>query len=156
MKTHLEENEFTAAVAGLELEAAAEEHLGSCVSCRRQVSAMRDVIDARRGDLEAEAPDWVRQRREIMSQLPPAPAVRPMRRSPWTRPLLAIAAVLVAAVGLRALWTPAPTADPGVISELPVEQILAEVDAMLADDSIPGFELIDQGMDDVIFENGAS
>ena len=156
MKTHLEENEFTAVVAGLELEAAAEEHLGSCVSCRRQVSAMRDVIDARRGDLEAEAPDWVRQRREIMSQLPPAPAVRPMRRSPWTRPLLAIAAVLVAAVGLRALWTPAPTADPGVISELPVEQILAEVDAMLVDDSIPGFELIDQGMDDVIFENGAS
>ena len=156
MKTHLEENELTAVVAGLELEAAAEEHLGSCVSCRRQVSAMRDVIDARRGDLEAEAPDWVRQRREIMSQLPPAPAVRPMRRSPWTRPLLAIAAVLVAAVGLRALWTPAPTADPGVISELPVEQILAEVDAMLADDSIPGFELIDQGMDDAIFENGAS
>jgi len=156
MKTHLEENELTAVVAGLELEAAAEEHLGSCVSCRRQVSAMRDVIDARRGDLEDEAPDWVRQRREIMSQLPPAPAVRPMRRSPWTRPLLAIAAVLVAAVGLRALWTPAPTADPGVISELPVEQILAEVDAMLADDSIPGFELIDQGMDDVIFENGAS
>ena len=156
MKTHLEENELTAVVAGLELEAAAEEHLGSCVSCRRQVSAMRDVIDARRGDLEAEAPDWVRQRREIMSQLPPAPAVRPMRRSPWIRPLLAIAAVLVAAVGLRALWTPAPTADPGVISELPVEQILAEVDAMLADDSIPGFELIDQGMDDVIFENGAS
>jgi len=156
MKTHLEENEFTAVVAGLELEAAAEEHLGSCVSCRRQVSAMRDVIDARRGDLEAEAPDWVRQRREIMSQLPPAPTVRPMRRSPWTRPLLAIAAVLVAAVGLRALWTPAPTADPGVVSELPVEQILAEVDAMLADDSIPGFELIDQGMDDAIFENGAS
>ena len=156
MKTHLEENELTAVVAGLELEAAAEEHLGSCVSCRRQVSAMRDVIDARRGDLEAEAPDWVRQRREIMSQLPPAPAVRPMRRSPWTRPLLAIAAVLVAAVGLRALWTPAPMADPGVVSELPVEQILAEVDAMLADDSIPGFELIDQGMDDAIFENGAS
>ena len=156
MKTHLEENELTAVVAGLDLEAAAEEHLGSCVSCRRQVSAMRDVIDARRGDLEAEAPDWVRQRREIMSQLPPAPTVRPMRRSPWTRPLLAIAAVLVAAVGLRALWTPAPTADPGVVSELPVEQILAEVDAMLADDSIPGFELIDQGMDDAIFENGAS
>jgi len=156
MKTHLEENEFTAAVAGLELETATEEHLGSCVSCRRQVSAMRDVIDARRGDLETEAPDWEGQRQEIMLQLPPAPTVRPMRRSPWTRPLLAIAAVLVAAVGLWALWTPAPTADPGVVSELAVEQILAEVDAMLADDSIPGFELIDQGMDDAIFENGAS
>jgi len=47
-------------------------------------------------------------------------------------------------------------ADPGVVSELPVEQILAEVDAMLADDSIPGLELIDQEMDDAIFENGTS
>jgi hypothetical protein len=46
--------------------------------------------------------------------------------------------------------------DPGVVSELPVEQILDEVDAMLADDSIPGFEVIDQGMDDAIFENGTS
>ena len=156
MKTHLEEHEITAAVAGLELETAAEEHLGLCVSCRQQVATMRDAIDARRGHLEAEAPDWEGQRREIMSQLPPAPAVRPVRRSPWTRPLLALAAVLVAAVGLRALWTPAPPADPEVVSELPVEQILADVDAMLADDSIPGFELIDQGMDDAIFENGTS
>ena len=48
------------------LEAAVEEHLGSCVSCRRQVSAMREVIDARLEDLEAEAPDWERQRQEIM------------------------------------------------------------------------------------------
>ena len=156
MKTHLEEHEFTAAVAGLELEAAAEEHLGSCVSCRRQVSSMRDVIDTRRGDLEAEAPDWERQRQEIMKQLPSTPTARPARSHLWTRPLLAVAAVLVAAIGLRALWTPTPVADPAVVSELPVEQILAEVDAMLADDSIPGFELIDQGMDDAIFDNGAS
>ena len=156
MKTHLEEHEFTAAVAGLELEAAVEEHLGSCVGCRRQVFTMRDIIDARRGDLEAEAPDRERQWQEIMLRLPSAPTTQPRRRRPWTRPLLAIAAILVAAIGLRVLWTPAPVADPGVVSELPVEQILAEVDAMLADDSIPGFELIDQGMDDAIFENGAS
>jgi len=156
MKSHLEEHEITAAVAGIELEAAAEEHLGSCLSCRRQVSAVRDVIDARRGDLAAEAPDWERQRQEVMSQLPSAQTALRGRRRLWTRPLLAIAAVLVAAVGLRALWTPAPTADPGVVSELPVEQILAEVDAMLADDSIPGFELIGPGLDDAIYENGAS
>ena len=156
MKTHLEEHEITAAVAGLELEATAEEHLGSCVSCRQQVSAMRAVIDARRRDLEDEAPDWERQRQEIILRLPLAPTTQLKRRRVWTRPLLAIAAVLVAAIGLKALWAPAPTVDPGVVSELPVEQILAEVDAMLADDSIPGFELIDQGMDDVIFENGAS
>jgi len=156
MKSHLEEPEITAAVAGLELEAAAEEHLGSCVSCRRQVSAMQDVIDARREDLEAEAPDWERQRQEIMLQLPSTPTIRPLRRRLWAGPLLAIAAVVVAAIGLRALWAPAPVVDPGVVSELPVEQILAEVDAMLADDSIPGFELLDQGMDDAIFDNGTS
>lgn len=155
MKSHLEEHEITAAVAGLELEAAVEEHLGSCVSCRRQVFAMREVIDARLEDLEAEAPDWERQRQEIMLQLPATPIARPKRRL-WTRPLLAVAAVLVAAIGLRALWKPAPVVDPGVVSELPVEQILAEVDAMLADDSIPGFELLDQGMDDAIFDNGTS
>ena len=80
---------------------------------------------------------------------------RPKRRL-WTRPLLAVAAVLVAAIGLRALWAPAPVVDPGVVSELPVEQILAEVDAMLADDSIPGLELLDQGMDEAIFDNGTS
>ena len=155
MKSHLEEHEITAAVAGLELEAAVEEHLGSCVSCRRQVFAMREVIDARLEDLEAEAPDWERQRQEIILQLPATPIARPKRRL-WTRPLLAVAAVLVAAIGLRALWKPAPVVDPGVVSELPVEQILAEVDAMLADDSIPGFELLDQGMDDAIFDNGTS
>ena len=51
---------------------------------------------------------------------------------------------------------PLPPSDPVAGSELPVEQILAEVDAMLADDSIPGFELIDPGLDDAIYENGAS
>ena len=156
MKSHLEEHEITAAVAGLELEAVAAVHLSSCLSCRQQVATFREVIDARRQDLEAETPDWERQRREIMAQLPPVPTVRPMRRRTWTRPLLAIAAVLVAAIGLRALWAPAPAVDPGVDYEVPVEQILAEVDAMLADDSIPGFELIDQGIDDAIFENGTS
>ena len=155
MKSHLEEHEISAAVAGLELEAAAEEHLGSCVSCRQQVSTMRHVIDARREDLEAEVPDWERQRQEIMLQLPATPMALPRRRL-WTRPLLAVAAVLVVAIGLGVLRAPAPVADPGGVTELPVEQSLAEVDAMLADDSIPGLESIDQGMDDAIFENGAS
>jgi predicted anti-sigma-YlaC factor YlaD len=156
MKTHLEEHEITTAVAGLDLEVATEEHLGSCVSCRRQVSEMQDVFEARRESLAAEAPDWERQRQEIMLRLPSTPMARSRRRRVWTGPLLAVAAVLVAAIGLRALWTPAPVTDPGFTAEMPVEQILAEVDAMLADDSIPGFEVIDQGMDDAIFENGAS
>jgi hypothetical protein len=117
---------------------------------------MRELVEARRSGLEAEAPDWERQRQKIMMRLPSMPTARPRRGRLWARPLLAVAALLVVAIGLRALWAPAPVADPGVVSELPVEQILAEVDAMLADDSIPGLELIDQEMDDAIFENGAS
>jgi hypothetical protein len=37
-----------------------------------------------------------------------------------------------------------------------VEEILAEVDAVLADDSIPGFEVIDPGLEEAIYENGTS
>lgn len=157
MKSHLDEHEITAAVAGLELEPEATEHLGSCLSCRQQVSAMREAIDERLRDLEAEAPDWDRQREEIMARLPAAPATVQKRRRRWTGPLLAAAAVLVAAIGLRSLWAPAPSVvENGTASELPVEQILAEVDAVLADDSIPGFEIIDPGLEDAIYENGAS
>jgi hypothetical protein len=156
MNNHLGEHEITAAVAGLELESAAAEHLGSCLSCRQRVSAMRELIDARRQDLEADAPDWDRQRHEVLERLPSAGMEQPTRRRVWTRPLLAVAALLVAAFGLRALWMPAPSVDAVSDSELPVEQILAEVDAMLADDSIPGFELIDPGLEEELYENGTS
>jgi hypothetical protein len=156
MKKHLEEHEITAVVAGLELDAAAVEHLDSCVTCCRQVSAIRDAIEVRRAQLEAEAPDWERQRQEILLRLPPAESSRSGQRRPWTAPLLAVAAVLVAAVGLRVLWAPAPPADPATVSELPVEQILADVDAVLEDDSIPGFELIEPGLTEAIYENGTS
>jgi hypothetical protein len=70
--------------------------------------------------------------------------------------LLAVAAVVIAAIGLRALWLPTSSVEPVIDSELPVEQILAEVDAMLADDAIPGFELVDPGLEDAIYENGTS
>jgi anti-sigma factor RsiW len=156
MKTHLEEHEITDAVAGLDLESAAAKHLGSCVSCRQQVSAMRNVIDSRRQRLDAEAPDWERQRQEIMLRLPLASTDRSRGRWLWARPLFAVAAVLVAVIGLRALWMPAPSVNSTAGADLPVEQILAEVDAVLADDSIPGFELIDPSLDDAMYENGAS
>ena len=156
MSMHLEEHEITSAVAGLELEPAAWEHLAACLSCRQRVASMRELIDVQRQRFEAEAPDWVRQRQEVLSRLPSALAAGPERRRWWSRPLLAVAAVLVAAIGLKVLWTPPSPNDPMAGLELPVEQILAEVDAMLADDSIPGFELIDPGLDDAIFENGAS
>ncbi len=157
MKSHLEEHEITAAVAGLELEAVAAEHLGSCLSCRQRVSLMAEAIEQQRRHLEAEAPDWGRQRKEIMAKLPVTPVVRTQRNWRWMRPILAAAAILVAVIGLRLLWAPAPVVvDNGAGPELAVEQILEEVDAVLADDSIPGFEIIEPGLEDAIYENGAS
>jgi hypothetical protein len=154
MKSHLDEHEITTAVSGLGLEPAAEEHLASCLSCRQQVSSMRELVDARRQGLEAGVPDWDQQRQEVLLRLSSASTAGERYRR-WVRPWLALAAILVAAIGLRMLWTP-PPADRATNAELPVEQILAEVDAVLADDSIPGFELIERGLDDAVFENGAS
>jgi len=156
MTKHLDEHEISDAVAGLELGAVSADHLESCLSCRQRVSEMRDLIDARRRELEADAPDWDRQRRGIFLRLPAGPAGHSARRRPWTRTLLAVAAVLVAAIGIRAFRQPAPPVEAGSDSELPVEQILADVEALLADDSVPGFERIDPGLEEELYENGAS
>ncbi len=154
---HLDDDQITAAVAGLELEAWAEEHLASCLGCRQQVHDMRELIDMRRDRLTKEAPDWQRQRQEILLQLPSTVVTRPRRNPRWLRPMLAAAAVLLVAVGLGLMRLTAGGGGPAA-PELAVEQILAEVDAVLADEAIPGFESIDPGMDDLekLFSNGAS
>jgi hypothetical protein len=74
------------------------------------------------------------------------------------RPLLAAAAVLLMVIGIRVLWVPGTPVAPLVEGEIAVEEILAEVDAVLADDYLPGFESIDPGVSDPesMIENGAS
>jgi len=158
MNTHLDERQITAVVAGLELDPGAQEHLASCLSCRQQVTAFNDLVDARAEQMAVEAPDWDRQRAEILLQLPKTSVGRSSKTRRWMRPLLAAAAVVLVAVGLEFMWSPAPAGDPVVELEIPIEQILAEVDAALSDDSLPGFESIDPGVDDPqsYFENGAS
>jgi anti-sigma factor RsiW len=157
MNTHLTDDDFAAAVAGFDVDSQAAEHLFSCVSCRQEVAELRRSIAERRQDMEAESPDWQQQRHEVMARLVdrPSPHLAPARR--WFRPLLAAAAVLVVAVGVGLLMPPG-AAPPPPTDDLAIEQILAEVEAVLADDSLPGFESIDPGVDDPasIFENGAS
>ena len=158
MNTHLDERHISAAVAGLELEPGAQAHLATCLSCRQQVAAFKDLIDARGEEMAAEMPDWNRQRAEIELQLPTVPPGRSVKSRRWLRPILAAAAAVLVVIGLELLWSPTPMRDPVVELEIPIEQILAEVDAVLADDSLPGFESIDPGVDDPqsYFENGAS
>ncbi len=142
MNRHLSDEEITAVVAGLELGPERARHLGDCVACRRQAEELLELIGARREALEAEAPDWERQRRRILDQVaaPAAPVVTLHRRHIW-RPVLAAAAALVAAVGI---WYQTVHHRPAVSARaLPVEQILSDVDATLADESVPGFESLD-------------
>lgn len=157
MNTHLSDDDFAAAVAGLDVDTGVREHLASCVGCRQQVADVQVYVADRRRAFETEAPDWELQRKNVMALLTDAPAAARPSGSRWLRPVLAVAAALLVAVGLR-LAAPPSEVVPPVDDDLPIEQILAEVDAVLADDGLPGFEPIDPGVDDPasLFENGAS
>jgi hypothetical protein len=61
--------------------------------------------------------------------------------------MAAAAALLVVAAVVLLRPRPVEVASNG--TELAVEDILAEVDELLADDSIPGFEVIDPGVDEI-------
>jgi hypothetical protein len=158
MNRHLEDDQIAAAVAGLDLEPDAQSHLGSCLSCRQQVEEMKGLIDSRRQELLSGEPDWEQQREEILMRLPGVTEAAPSKKWRWMRPLLAAAAVLLTVIGLRVLWVPGTSVEPQVADDIDVENILAEVDAVLADDYLPGFESIDPGVNDPesMIENGAS
>jgi hypothetical protein len=126
MTTHLTDDEFAAAVAGLEIASQATEHLSSCVSCRQGAAELQRFVAERLDGIAAGAPDWQEQRHAVMARLVDKPAARyaPARR--WLRPFLAAAAVLVVAVGVGLLMPPGAAAPPAT-DDLAVEQILAEV-----------------------------
>jgi anti-sigma factor RsiW len=157
MTQHLEDHEVDAAVAGLGLDKAARDHLDHCIECRRKVAAIEELIDARRGEMTGQEPDWEAQREAVLDRLPHAAPSAPVPRRGWWRPALAVAAVTVMAVGVG-LLSPRGVELPSDLSDAAVEEILAEVEAVLADDSIPGFELIDPGYDDLesYLTNGTS
>lgn len=156
MKSHMTSEEISAAVAGLDLEPSAREHFESCVVCRAEAAALERLIDDRRQELLVDEPDWGVQAQQIMDRLSATAAGDVRRRSSWLRPVLALAAVLVMAVGLGVLRSRGPVET--TVAEPTVEEILAEMDELLSDDSIPGFEIIDPETDDLttFFENGAS
>jgi len=154
---HLDNHQLAAAIAGLELEAGVEEHLTSCMSCRSQVHETRELIARRRQLLSEDEPDWQYQRREILLRLPTISATRRKRSSRWLRPVLAAAAILLVVVGLGLMRRNAPHGGQEA-PEVAIEQILSDVDAVLDDDTIPGFESIDPGLANLekMYTNGAS
>jgi anti-sigma factor RsiW len=143
MTDHLDDAEFAAALAGDEPAGDVAEHLADCVCCRRQLAAMRGWIAERRDRMAEDAPDWAHQREGVVERLNGVDRARPRRR--WLRPALAAAAVVAIVAGVALLQQRGD--DPG--RDLAVEEILAETEALLADDSIPGFEVIDPGFEEL-------
>jgi hypothetical protein len=158
MTGHLKDGALAAAVAGLEPAAADAAHLAACAACRHQLEGLRGLIRERADSLAREAPDWQRQRREVLARLPERAAPTRAARRLRLRPLLAAAAVVLTAVGLSTLWQRAPATGPGFDGELAVEEILAEVELVLDDDRLPGFEAIDPGLahPEILMADGAS
>lgn len=156
MNDHLTPEKIAEVVAGLEIDDRARTHLEGCVVCRAEAAGLTELIESRREEIRAEEPDWADSAAQVMARLPVADTTGETRRPRWMRPVLALAAVLVMAIGIGVLrpdGTVAPLPD-----DLAVEEILAEMDELLSDDRIPGFEAIDPGVDDLeaYFDNGAS
>jgi len=144
MNNHLDDWELSAALASVTLDQQTRDHLGSCIVCRRRLEAFRDTVGEHRRDLAAVAPDLQKQKEAILARLTTAEIATPMkRRARWVRPLLAAAAtaLLVIAGGLLQHGSD-PTVIPTPRPDLPIEEILAQTEALLADDSIPGFEVL--------------
>lgn len=160
MSTHLEERDLARAAAELPLDPAAESHLASCLACRRRVAGSRELLAVRRRQSRSGEPDWEAQRRAILGRLeaPGAEVVALAPRRRWRA--LAAAAGIAAAIGLG-LVTHRGSLTPGTESELPVEQILAEVEATLDGPRYPGFEPLESivpGADELeaAYSNGTS
>jgi hypothetical protein len=144
MSHHLTDEQIAASVAGLELGDEAREHLDSCLGCRSSVSEMLCLIEKRRGLLAAGEPDWEAQRAGVLAGLDGHASRR--RRPGWLTPALAVAAALVMAVAVGLVGGPGGATIPR--DEIALEEILAEAETLLADRSIPGFELIDPDLDE--------
>jgi hypothetical protein len=156
MTKHLTSEEIAAVIAGLELGDDVRRHLESCLTCRAEAAGLGELIEARRAEIVAEEPDWQASAERIMARLPADGPQTVTRRPRWMRPVLALAATVVIAIGVGVLWPGGPAEPPA--NDLAVEDILAEMDELLSDDRIPGFEAIDPGADDLTayIDNGAS
>jgi hypothetical protein len=143
MSEHLKDTDVADALAGCELDVAARRHLEGCITCRREVAALGEAIGDRRREMQRGEPDWQAQRAAALGRLAAAPSRR--EHGTWWRPVLALAATVVIAFAIGLLSKPSENRPAG--RELAVEEVLAETEALLDDDSIPGFEIIDPGLD---------
>jgi len=149
MNRHLESKEVDALICGEELDQERMEHLRNCLSCRKQIESFREIVDAAALEIEAEMPEIDTQVEAVLGRLAAVegvkePVSRAVSRQGLRRALLLAAATLLLILGGLKLRPGAgiavqPTPRPG----LKIEEILSTTDALLADNSIPGFESLD-------------
>jgi hypothetical protein len=141
---HLDDAAFERLLVGRPVSLEDRQHLDHCLACRRELEVVRHALSEEREELVHDKPDWNAQRRAILDRIP-ASSVIPMPRPPRrARHLMAAAATLLVALGVGWLVRPGGEIAPQSAAEpVPVEEILATTDTLLADDDIPGFGLID-------------
>lgn len=143
MTHHLDDASFAAALSGSTVDPAIRDHLESCLVCRRELQVHADLLEAENRRQRLQAPDWNAQRASILEQLPattPVVSIAPTRRR-WMRRLMAAAATGLVAIGIG--WIAHDLNRPTPSDPVPVEDILATTDRLLAEDGVPGFDAID-------------
>ena len=121
--THLTDDELDRALVGESLAAQAEEHLASCVACRRRRDGFIAAVEAACGD---DPDDAVRER--VRERALAAATLPPPRR--WVRWGLAAAAVIV--LGLLPLLRAHVTSS----RQLNADRVLVEVNTILDRDPL--------------------
>ncbi len=161
MNRHLVDDDIASAVAGLPLIQEAQDHLKDCLSCRREVQAMKSLLEERREQQLAGAPNWSEQHRSILDKLPQLSPIQSRTRRPrWVQPMMALAASILIVIGIGIVRFSANTTQPLTTTELTLEEILAETESLLNNDSIPGLWVADpvSNIEDIesLFGNGTS
>jgi hypothetical protein len=153
MRGHLRDDEMAQALAGVDLGDETREHLAVCLACRAELAHLEALVAGGRHGAADGEPDWGAMAAGVMDRLDGAPQRRPSPR--WRRAALAVAAALLIAIAVGVLRPDRTTVPPAAPS---IEDILAEMDELLADDRIPGFEVIDPGPGgyEATNDNGAS
>ncbi len=164
MKNHLCEEDIALVVAELQLRNKAQKHLDDCLSCRQKVREMKDLFAQRREQQLIGAPDWAQQKQCILDRLEPQPleVIRPrmLQKNRWLPSMIALAASLLIVAGIGIIRFGGDPTQTIATTELTLEEILAETESLLNDDSIPGLWVADpvSNIDDIesLFGNGAS
>ncbi len=147
MNKHWTDQDLDLFLSGEELAGERMEHLQNCLSCRRRIDTFRRLVHDAAAELESELPEPEEQVDAILQRIAsegPRRARLGHSRLVLRRSLLMAAATLLIVLGGlslrpggRAKLSPTPR------PELQIEEILSTADALLADNSIPGFEGLD-------------